>query len=124
MLNVGILSFHVFTMIGPCSQHMWALFLLFAVLLHIQAPSTQFKRKTPLQDLQHELEPDKFSLQYTQRKKSRRMAKQAYDSTETNEDPMHSTQEDRNTQAGQTFNFFKDCFKDKQGMYKKRKERL
>ena len=90
-----------------------------------QAPSTQFKRKTPLQDLQHELEPDdQFSLQYTQRKKSRRMAKQAYDSTETNGNPMHPTQEDRNTQAGQTFNSFKDCFKDKQGMYKKRKERL
>ena len=41
------------------------------------------------------------------------MAKQAYDSTETNSDPMHPTQEDRNTQAGQTFNSFKDCFKDK-----------
>ena len=52
------------------------------------------------------------------------MAKQANVSTETNGDPKHPTQEDRNEKTGQFFNSFKDCFKDKQGMYNAWKERL
>ena len=79
---------------------------------HTQAPITQSKRKNPLQDTQHELQgDDQFTQQYTQRKRLKRMIRNATVSTENTGDPKHPTQEARSTKARQSYDSFKDCFK-------------
>ena len=92
---------------------------VFEEKIHIQAPIPQHKRKNPLFDTQQELQGDAmFSQQYTQRKRAKRMNRNANASTELTGDPIHPTQEDRSTSIRQSDNSFKDRFKEKQGLLK------